>query len=143
AQRGDLGGAALVEAEGDAEVLVDVGVDGDHRQPAPGEVPDEQRRQGGLAAPALADERNLHISLFSDMKTVTNVVRRVWRRGRGEASGTAGERRKGPARASRHGLPGAPSADGGGRVEPERQLQAVRGEELGVHEQVAGGPVRR
>src|SRR5690606_26083904 len=101
-------------------------------------VPDEQRRQGGLAAPALADERNLHISLFSDMKTVTNVVRRVWRRGRGEASGTAGERRKGPARASRHGLPGAPSADGGGRVEPERQLQAVRGEELGVHEQVAG-----
>jgi hypothetical protein len=60
AQRRDLGGLVVVHAERRAEVLVDVGVDGDHRQPAQREVPDEQRREGGLAAAALADERNLH-----------------------------------------------------------------------------------
>jgi hypothetical protein len=41
-------------------VLVDVGVDGEHWQPDCGKAPSEQRRERGLAAAALADERDLH-----------------------------------------------------------------------------------
>ena len=76
----------LVEAKGHAEVLVDVGVDGHHRQPAPGQVPHEQRRQGRLAATALADERNLHDYLNSEMKTVATFSERVWQGAAGGAS---------------------------------------------------------
>jgi len=44
-------------------VLVDVGVDDHDRQAAPGQVPDEQRRQRRAAASALAGERDLHWSV--------------------------------------------------------------------------------
>jgi len=49
-----------VVAERDREVLVDVGVHGDHRPAPSGEVAAERRRRRGLAAAALADERDAH-----------------------------------------------------------------------------------
>ena len=49
-----------VVAQRRGEVLVDVGVDGDHRPPLRGEVAAERRRRRGLAAAALADERDAH-----------------------------------------------------------------------------------
>jgi hypothetical protein len=52
----------LAGAERLGQVLVDVGVDGDDRQPLCGQVPYEQRRQGRLAAAALARERDLRSS---------------------------------------------------------------------------------
>ena len=60
----DAGGLA-VGAERLGQVLVDVGVDGYHRPPAGGQMPNEQRRQRGLPAAALARERDLHSSSTS------------------------------------------------------------------------------
>jgi hypothetical protein len=50
----------LVQAERCAEMLVDVGVDRQDGQALAGQVAAEQRRERGLAAPALADECKLH-----------------------------------------------------------------------------------
>lgn len=61
AQRGQRGGVRLLQAEGGPQVLVDVGVDGDHRCAARREVTDEQGGEGGLAAAALPDESNFHV----------------------------------------------------------------------------------
>ena len=49
-------------AERGAQVLVDVRVDGQHGGAAGGQVAAEQRGRGGLAAAALADERDAHAS---------------------------------------------------------------------------------
>ena len=56
----ERGGAVVTESR--AEVLVDVGVDGEQRTPFGCEVGNHQRSQRGLAAAALADERDLHRS---------------------------------------------------------------------------------
>ncbi len=61
AHRGHRGGLRLVEAECGAQVLIDVGVDGQDRRSGCREVADEQGGQRGLAAAALPDESNFHV----------------------------------------------------------------------------------
>ncbi len=61
AQGGQRGGLRLVQAERGSQVLVDVGVDRDDGCAGGGEMADEQRGQGGLAAAALPDESNFHV----------------------------------------------------------------------------------
>jgi hypothetical protein len=55
------GSAAASFSESRAQVLVDVGVDGEDGHARGGEVADEERGQRGLAAAALPDESDLHV----------------------------------------------------------------------------------
>jgi hypothetical protein len=82
AERRQPGGLVGGGAERGGQVLVDVGVDGQHGQPAADEVPDEQGGQRGLAAAALADEGDLHCRALQE-KVMTSMFRS------GNHSGTA------------------------------------------------------
>jgi hypothetical protein len=58
--RRDRGRRLLRHAQRDAEMLVDVGVDRDHRRARGHQMPHEQRGQRRLSAAALTDKSDLH-----------------------------------------------------------------------------------